>query len=90
MSLFLPLSLSFAHTLALFEINQRWSLRPLLMDLLFMRALCTKLNLVHKLHLESEGGGINRMAGATARVSFSSLEMQDVEWLTLSANVSPD
>lgn len=30
------------------------------------------------------------MAGATARVSFSSLEMQDVRGLTLSANVLPE
>lgn len=30
------------------------------------------------------------MAGATARVSFSSLETQDVKRLTLGANVPPD
>ena len=30
------------------------------------------------------------MAGATVRASFSSVEMQEVERMTLSANVPPD
>lgn len=65
----------YCFSLFLFEINYGWPLHPWLIDLLLMRALSTKLNLVYKLH--SVSWSADRWDGSShSKIPIGSVEMQ--------------